>query len=133
MEPTIIFPLIGLVVTLGGIFIAFGVIKGKVTVNAETNAAQAEQIKECATRDELAKSIQRSDEMLDMMRKRAAEDRAAGEGHYKELYGIINIHSERIAALETSHTAVLKSLDEIKSDINIGFRDVRAELKELRK
>jgi hypothetical protein len=28
---------------------------------------------------------------------------------------------------------VLKTLDEIKTDINIGFRDVRDELKELRK
>jgi hypothetical protein len=59
--------------------------------------------------------------------------RAAGEGRYKELYGIINIHGERIAALETSHDAVMKTLDELKLTVNNGFRELRKNLKELRK
>jgi hypothetical protein len=71
--------------------------------------------------------------MLAIMRSRVDEDRAAGEGRYKELYGIIAKHGERIVKLETSHEAVLKSLDEIKTDLKTGFGDIRKELKELRK
>jgi hypothetical protein len=58
---------------------------------------------------------------------------AAGEGRYKELYGIITLHGERIVKLETPHEAILKSLDEIKTDLKTGFADIRKELKELRK
>jgi len=133
MVTDLIFSIVAAAVSLGGLCVAFGVLKGKISNNEKTNAGQARQIEACATRDELAKTIKRSDEMLDMMRKRAAEDRAAGEGNYKELYGLISQHGERITKLETSHTAVLESLDEIKSDIKAGLRDVRDELKELRK
>ncbi|MDR2245046.1 MAG: hypothetical protein LBE17_00005, partial [Treponema sp.] len=56
-----------------------------------------------------------------------------GKGAYKELYGVINVHGERIAALETSHDAVMKTLDELKLTVNNGFRELRKDLKELRK
>jgi hypothetical protein len=130
---SLIFSIIGAVVTLGGVFIGIGVIKGKLTQAVETNAAQSKQIDECASRKELTEAIKRSDEMLAIMRSRADEDRAAGEGRYKELYGIITLHGERIVKLETSHEAVLKSLDEIKTNLRTGFADIREELKELRK
>jgi CRP-like cAMP-binding protein len=119
-------------------------IKGKISQNDEVNKAQAQQIEACATKTELsaaaaraaeqlAAAIKRSDEMLEFMRKRAEEDRASGEGHYRELYGIITSQGERITAVETTQKAIDKILAEIKSDIKTGFSEVKSELKELRK
>ncbi|MDR0759383.1 MAG: hypothetical protein LBF74_04650 [Treponema sp.] len=143
-NPSFVFSLLAAVVSVGGILIAFGMIKGKVNQNAEANKAQTEQIEQCASKSELAAAMERggeqlaaaikhSDEMLELMRKRAEEDRKSGEGHYKELYGIINNHAERIKAVETTQKAIDKSLEEIKSDIKAGFADVKSELKEMRK
>jgi hypothetical protein len=139
-----VFSLIAAVVSLGGIFIGVGVIKGKLSQAIDVNSAQNKQIENCASRGELsaavtradeqlAAAIKHSDEVLEFMRKRAEEDRASGEGHYRELYGIINSHAERIKAVETTQKAIDKSLEEIKSDIKAGFADVKSELKELRK
>jgi hypothetical protein len=144
IEPGLIFSLLAAVVSIGGILITFGVIKGKVTQNAETNAAQTKQIENCATKaelntvasraeEQLAAAIKRSDEMLELMRKRAEEDRASGEGRYRELYSILNNHAERIKAVETAQKAIDKSLEEIKSDIKTGFSEMKTELKELRR
>jgi uncharacterized membrane protein YccC len=133
MEPGIIFSLIGAVVTLGGVFIAVGVVKGKINQNDEANRAQAQRIDLRASKEELAAAIKRSDELLELMRKRAEEDRASGEGRYRELYGIIQDHGERIKAVETTQKAIDKSLEEIKSDIKTGFSEMKIELKELRK
>jgi hypothetical protein len=119
-------------------------IKGKISQNDEVNKAQAAQIEACATKTELsaaaaradeqlAAAIKRSDEILDLMRERAEEDRASGEGRYRELYGIINNHGERIKAVETAQKAIDKILAEIKSDIKTGFAEVKSELKEIRK
>ena len=143
MTMELLISLIGAVVTLGGICISFGVLKAKITENSKTNDAQVKQIEGCATRlelaevikrsdDKLALAIKHSDDMLELMRKRAEEDRAAGEGRYKELYGIINIHGERIAKLETSHAAVMKSLDELKADLRIGLKEIRDDIKDLK-
>jgi hypothetical protein len=131
-------------VSVGGILIGIGVYKSKIARNDEVNTEQEKQIKNCATKEELsvaanrgnellANAIKRSDEMLDMMRKRAEEDRAAGEGRYKELYGILATHAERISALETTQGIVTKTLDEIKASLNGGFREIRDELKDMRK
>lgn len=109
---------------------AFGVLKSKLMQSIEVNEAQSRQIENCATKDELAAAIKRSDEMLEMMRRRVEEDRAAGEGNYKELYGILNKHAERITALETSQKSIFKSLEEIKDNIKTGFSEIKAELKE---
>ena len=144
VNPSFIFSILAAVVSVGGILVAFGVIKGKVSQNAEANKAQTEQIAQRASKSELAAAVERggeqlaaaikhSDEMLELMRKRAEEDRKSGEGHYKELYCIINNHAERIKAVETTQKAIDKSLEEIKSDIKAGFADVKSELKELRK
>ena len=139
-----VFSLIAAFVSLGGIFIGAGVIKGKLSQAIDVNSAQTKQIENCASRGELSAAITRadeqlaaaikhSDEILELMRRRAEEDRASGEGHYRELYGIINNHAERIKAVETAQKAIDKSLEEIKSDIKTGFADVKTELKELRK
>jgi hypothetical protein len=142
-DPSIIFSVLAASISIGTILVAFGVIKGKVNQNAEANKAQTEQIEECASKSELAAAMERggeqlaaaikhSDEMLELMRKRAEEDRKSGEGHYKELYGIINNHAERIKAVEITQKAIDKSLEEIKVDIKTGFADVKTELKEMR-
>jgi hypothetical protein len=144
IEVSTILSFLAAFVSIGGILITVGVIKGKINQNAETNKAQAAQIEQCATKtdlgaaatradEQLAAAIKRSDEMLDLMRRRAEEDRATGEGRYKELYGILNNHGERIKAVETTQKAIDKSLEEIKSNIKTGFAEMKTELKELRK
>ena len=144
MDHSLLFSILGAIVSLGGVFIAIGAMKGKLSQAIEDNSAQSRQIESLATKSELTQAIKRSDEklaeaikhsddMLELMLKRAEEDRAAGDGRYKELYGIINIHAERIAKLETSHAAVMKMLDEIKESLATGFKDVRDELKDLKK
>ena len=125
MNTQILFSVISAVVTLGGICIAFGVIKGKVERVAKDNEVQA-------TKDELTAAIKRSDEMLDIMRKRAEEDRLRGDGQYKELYGIISGHGERISKLEISQEQIFKMLDKLEITVSSGFRDLKQDMRELR-
>jgi Flp pilus assembly protein CpaB len=144
MNWTILFSVIAACVTVGGVLLAAGMLKGKIAQNTEVNAAQNEQIKQLVSKkeldtatergnDKLAAAILHSDEMLKLMKERAEEDRIKGEGKYREFYGLITSHAERISALETQQNALTKSLDEIKSDIKTGFRELQAELKEFRK
>jgi hypothetical protein len=121
----LLFSIVSAAVTLGGICVAFGVIKGKVERVAKDNEVQA-------TKDELAAAIRRSDELLDIMSKRAEEDRMSGDGRYKELYGIIGSHGERISKLEISQEQIFKMLDKLDASVSIGFRDLRQDVKELR-
>ena len=88
--------LVGMLITVGGVFIAVGGLKQKIHDSVETNKAQEEHIKTLASKDELAKAIKRSDELLVLMQKRVDEDRLSGERRYTELYGLLNVHSERI-------------------------------------
>jgi hypothetical protein len=125
MNSQILFSIISAAVTLGGVCVAFGVIKGKVERVAKENEAQA-------TKDELAAAIRWSNELLDIMQKRAEEDRSRGDGQYKELYGVIGIHSERIGKLEMSQEQIFKLLDKLEITVSGGFRDVRQDMKELR-
>jgi hypothetical protein len=144
MSSQIIFSIISAAATIGGICIMVGVMKGQVAQNAEVNNAQTKQIEGCASRQELsnvmsrgdeqlAAAIKHSDEMLELMRRRAEEDRVSGEGHYKELYGIINNHAERIKAVEVTQKSIDRTLEEIKGDVKTGFADIKTELKEMRK
>lgn len=132
MSWTIIFSIISGGIALGGIFIAIGMLKAKVNHNAEVNGEQEEQMKSLATKDELASAIKRSDEMLDIMRKRAEEDREKGQGQWREFHNLLANHAERIKVLENQQNTLMKSLDEIKGDIKTGFRQLQDELKELR-
>ncbi|MDR3019883.1 MAG: hypothetical protein LBU66_03150 [Treponema sp.] len=132
MNTTIIFSIITAAVTLGGIFIAIGMLKSKIIHNAEATKAQGEAQKNLASKDELAAAIKRSDEMLEIMRTRAEEDRGKGQSQWREFHTIISKHAERIGALETQQNTLMKSLDEIKGDIKTGFRELQNELKELR-
>jgi hypothetical protein len=125
MSVQILFSIISIAVTLGSVCIAFGAIKGKVERVAKDNEVQA-------TKDELTAAIRRSDELLDIMSKRAEEDRRSGDGRYKELYGIIGAHGERISKLEISQEQIFKMLDKLDATVSGGFRDLRQDMKELR-
>lgn len=133
MDTSLIFSLLGVVVTLGGIFVAVGVMKGKLNQAIEENVAQSKKIDECANRSELAQAIKRSDEMLELLRRREAEDREKSEGKFKEVYEMLGKHSERITALETSQQSIQKTLEDIRKDLNGGLKDIREELREMRK
>jgi hypothetical protein len=138
-----IFSLIATLVTLGGLCVAFGVLKAKIAENTKVNDEQKTLLGGCITRQEmvdaiqrgdgnLAAAIKRSDDLLSFMQKRAEEDRTRGDGQYRELYGIINVHGERIASLETSQTQLFKTLDKLETTVANGFRELRQEMKELR-
>ena len=133
MNPTIIFSIIAACVSVGGVFITIGVFKGKINQNAEVNKDQGDQIKLTASKTELAAAIKRSDEMLALMKERAEEDRAKGQGQYREFYSLLTNHAERISSLETQQTGLSKILDELKGDIKSGFRKIEDELRDLQK
>ena len=125
--------LVGMLITVGGVFIAVGGFKQKINDSVETNKAQEEHIKTLSSKDELAKAIKRSDELLVLMQKRVDEDRLSGERRYTELYGLLNVHSERIGKLEVSQEQIFKLLDNLSASINNGFKDMKDDIRELRK
>jgi len=125
--------LVGMLITVGGVFIAVGGLKQKINDSVETNKAQEEHIKTLSSKDELAKAIKRSDELLVLMQKRVDEDRLSGERRYADLYGLLNVHSERIGKLEVSQEQIFKLLDNLNASINNGFKDMKDDIRELRK
>jgi hypothetical protein len=127
-----VFSLIAALVTLGGLLVAFGALKQKIIEGSKTNELQGAQIEERASKRELAAAMKRSDELLDLMRERAEEDRERGDGRYKELYGLIGAHGERIGKLETSQEQIFKMLDKLETTVAGGFHDLRQDMKELR-
>ena len=144
MNTGLMYSLIATVIAVGGVLVGIGIIKGKITHTSETLAAQGEEIKTFAHKEDLAavmtrgdehleSAIKRSDDILEMIIKRADEDRQSGAGQYREFHTLLRGHAERISALETTQTVVMKTLDEMKHDIKGGFRDLQDELKELRK
>lgn len=133
MTPALLISIIGLGITIGGICIAIGVLKGKIGQNTETNKLQEEQMKSLASKEELAQAIKQSDIMLDMMRKRAEEDREKGQGQWREFHNLLADHTGRIKVLENQQTALKETLDEIKGDIKSGFKQIQDDLKEMRK
>ena len=129
----LIISIVGAAVTLGTVFIGIGVLKGKLHHAVETNIEQSKKIEACATRDELATAIKRSDEMLRILKEREAEDRANHAGKFSEFYKELGKHAERISVLETSQQSIQKTLEDIRKDLSGGFQDIREELRELRK
>jgi hypothetical protein len=127
-----VFSLIAALATLGGLLVAFGALKQRIIESAKTNELQTAQIEERASKQELSAAMKRSDELLDIMRKMAEEDRARGEGRYKELYGILGGHGERIGKLEISQEQIFKMLDKLENAVSAGFHDLRQDMKELR-
>ena len=125
--------LVGMLITVGGVFIAVGSLKQKIHDSIETNKAQEEHIKTLSSKDELAKAMKRSDELLELMQKRVDEDRLSGERRYADLYGLLNVHSGRIGKLEVSQEQIFKLLDNLNASINNGFKDMKDDIRELRK
>ena len=126
-----IFYIILLIFAVGGIFASAGYFKGKIQQHTKV-------IDNLASRDELAVAIQRSDEMLEIMKERAEEDRTKGQGQWRDFNEALKKHAERIGALETQQNSLIKTLDEIKSDqkntfnyIQNQFKDIQNELKEI--
>ena len=132
IESGFVFSLIAAMATLGGLLIAFGVLKQKIIEGAKTNELQTARIEERASRQELTAAMKRSDELLDLLRKRAEEDRLRGDGRYKELYGIIGAHNERIGKLEVSQEQLFKMLDKLENTVTTGFREMKDDMKEMR-
>jgi hypothetical protein len=144
VNSSIIFSVIAACISVGGVFIAIGVFKGRINHNSDTNKAQDEQIKNLAAKTELAAAVtrgdeqlaaamKRSDEILKIITERAEEDRKSGAGQFRDFYGILTGHAERIKALETQQSSLTESLKEIKVDIKEGFRKMEDNLKELAK
>ena len=132
MDTGFIFSLIAAFVTIGGLLVAFGALKQKIIESVKTNELQTTRIEECASKQELSTAMKRSDELLDLMRKRAEEDRLRGDGRYKELYGIIGTHNERIGKLEVSQEQLFKMLDKLETTVTTGFREMKDDMKEMR-
>lgn len=133
MDTGLIFSIIGAAVTLGGVFIGIGVIKGKLTQATETNVAQTEKLDGCATKEELARAIKRSDETLEVLARRVEEDRIGSEQWRKEFLSLARGHGERITALETMQGNQTKVLDKLEGAVNTGFKELREDLKELQR
>jgi hypothetical protein len=142
VNPNIIFPIIAALISVGGIFIAIGMLKAKINHNTEAGKENTETIKTLASKNELqnavsrgdenlAAAIKRSDEMLELMKKRAEEDRAKGQGQHREFLSLLNGQETRIIKLETQQEVLATSLGELKNDIKSGFKEMQRELKEL--
>lgn len=143
MPANFIFPIIAAIISVGGVLIAIGVFKGRINQNTETTKAHSDEMKGLASKkelhdvesrgdDHLAAAIKRSDEMLALMKQRAEEDREKSQGQYREFYRLLTEHAERITSLELHREYLVKSLDELKKDINGGFKELRNDIKELR-
>jgi hypothetical protein len=126
VDTSVIFSIIGAAVALGGICVAFGVLKAKIHENEK-------EVELKAAKTELAAAIEHSGALLEIIQARVEEDRRQGEGRFKELYGIIGMHRERISKLEISQEQIFKMLDRLEITISDGFRDVRQDMKELQK
>jgi hypothetical protein len=129
----LIFSIIGAAVTIGGVFIAVGVFKGKLDETAETNAVQTEKLDGCATKEELARAIERSDETLEVLTRRVEEDRIGSEQWRKEFLSLVRGHGERITALETMQGNQTKVLDKLEAAMNTSCKELREDLKELQR
>ena len=133
MNSQLIFSLISAAATIGGICIAVGMSKAKVNQSADVNDAQSKEISKCATKEELNQAIKRSDEMLEILSKRIEEDRIGTEYWRKEFLELSRGHGERLAALETMHSSQTKILDKLEGTVNLGFKELREDLKELQR
>ena len=117
-----IFSLLSALVTLGGLCVGFGILKGKVDQSVEENKHQADQLKTCATKDDLSSVTKQADE----------DRRHNGEQHQK-LFDMVNDQAKEIGALKAVLDSVKDSLDELKQEVRDGLKDIHNELKELRK
>ena len=139
----LVFSIIATVVSVGGVFIAVGVFKGRINQNTEQIKAQSERLGEIATKKEVEDSarltlermesfIKRSDELLRAIQERAKEDREKGQAGYKEFQNTILDHEKRISSLESQQTSTEKSIAELNATVKTGFKQLADEIKDLR-
>lgn len=114
MDSGFIFSLISTAVSLGGLCVGLGVMMSKVNHATEENKAQSEQIKACASKEEVAAVI-----------KRADEDRAHNSEQHRQLFASVNEQVTKIVRLEVMFESMVKSLNEIKS----GLEEIKKSLR----
>ena len=115
------------IATIGGIFVYVGMFKGKIKQNASDIKALGDKIEPLASKSDLEAAINRSNEILKLMKERAEEDRAKGQGQWREFHSKTAEHAERLSALETQQTSLNNSLNEIRA----YFREMEKDIKEI--
>lgn len=115
---------INLIVSVGGFIalligggIAYGVMKNKVDTCEKENEAQDEKIQVLATKIELR-----------AVEERVREDREKNEKQHEELYNSRNQHDNLFAQLSTQMTNLATIMQEMKSDMRSGFKELREEI-----
>jgi uncharacterized protein HemX len=122
MDTGFIFSLISTVVSLGGLCVGLGVMMSKINHAAEENKTQAEQLKSCASKEEVQAVI-----------KRAEEDRSHNSEQHRQLFASANEQTTKVSKLEVVLESMKKSLEELKSEIKSGLREIHEEIKGLMK
>jgi uncharacterized protein HemX len=122
MDTGFIFSLVSTVVSLGGLCVGLGIMMGKINHTTEENKAQADQLKACATKEELATII-----------KRADEDRSHNSEQHRQLFASASEQAMKVGRLESILESMGKSLEELKNEIKSGLKEIREEIKGLRK
>ena len=121
IDSSLIFSLLRALVSLGSLCVGFGILKGKVDQAVAENREQAELLKYCATKAEVA---QRFD---------LAEDhRKHNSDAIQRLNEMVNSQAKEIGELNATLKAMKESLDALKSQIQDGLKEIRDELKDLR-
>lgn len=115
---------INLIVSVGGFLalligggIAYGVMKNKVENCEKENETQDDKIQVLATKIE-----------LQAVEERLKEDRAKNEKQHEELYNSRNQHDGLFMQLSTQMTNLATIMQEMKTDMRDGFRDLREEI-----
>jgi septal ring factor EnvC (AmiA/AmiB activator) len=122
MDSGFIFSLISTAVSLGGLCVGLGIMMSKINHATDENKAQADQLKACATKEDIASVI-----------KRADEDRAHNFEQHKQLFMSTNEQIAKVGRLEAMLEAMEKSLEELKNEIKSGLKEIHEEIKGLRK
>jgi septal ring factor EnvC (AmiA/AmiB activator) len=122
MDTGFIFSLISTAVSLGGLCVGLGIMMSKINHAVDENKAQADQLKTCATKDDLAVAI-----------KRADEDRGRNSDQHQKLFDQVNNHARQIGEIGTELKSLKESVDELKHEIRTGIKAIQDELKEMRR
>lgn len=122
IDSSFIFSLLSALVTIGSLCVGFGVLKGKLDHTAEENKSQAEQLKGCATKED-----------IEALERRAAEDRAKNSEQHKELFEATRTHAKQIGELDVTLRLLKESFDKLQIEIKTGIESIHKELRELRK
>jgi septal ring factor EnvC (AmiA/AmiB activator) len=122
MDTGFIFSLISTAVSLGGLCVGLGVMMGKINHASEENKTQAEQLKTCASKEELSATI-----------KRADEDRTRNSDQHERLFEQVNNHAKQIGEIGTELKSLKESVDELKHEIRSGIKAIQDDLKELQR